>query len=229
LERILSSGQKHIGLDCEGPLLGRFGQLSLVQLATEHEVYLLDLVLRRSVRYLEYAHLNRSELPTSDTSSLRHGAKIEAMLAARRSDSAYFKLNHGSLTGAVLDAKDLAEFVDLSIGDTARCRVKSTSECGQFVHLQREGHGNLFFDKKLQEMRRLPSQEEVDASHPQRGSTLYGFGKRRGSRPSVQEDPSSYKEQKSEVIYKKGKRGQVMVRRTGIKLPSKPSGQDWGE
>merc|ERR1712086_483303 len=110
------------------------------------------------------------------------------MLASRRADSAYFKLNHSDLTGTVLDSKDLTEFVDLQLGDVARCRVKSISECRQFVHLQREGHGNLFFDRKTQEMRKLPSQDQVDRAHPQRGSTLYGFGERRGSRSSIEEE-----------------------------------------
>lgn len=182
-----------------------------------------DLVLRRSVRYTEYAHMNRAELPSADINGLRPGVQLEAMLAARRPDSAYFKLNHGLLTGAVLDASDLRDFTDMQLGDVVLCRAKSVSDCRQFVHLQREGHGRLFFDRKLQEMRTLPSREEVDAEHPRRQSSLYGLGKSRGNRPAIQEEPSTYKAQKPEVIYKAGKRGQVKVRRSGFRPAQRQS------
>lgn len=172
-----------------------------------------DLVLRRSERYLEYAHLNRAELPMLDVSNVAAGMPVSAMLATSRSDSAYFKLNHSSMVGAVLDTVDLRDFKDLQPGDIVRCRIKSFSECRQFVHLQRDGHGALFFDYRQQEVRSLPSQEEVDAKRPLRQSTLYGFGQSGSSREAISERPRSFKQRKSEVFYKSGKRGQVGFRK----------------
>lgn len=183
-----------------------------------------DLVVQRSLRYVQYAHLNSTEFTSQDISHLRPGAPLTAMLAARRPDAAYFKLNHGALTGAVLDRKDLSEFQDLQPGDVAACRVKSLSECQQFVHLQREGHGELLFDFRQREMRRLPSRAEVDRVHPPRQSSMYGFGTRRGG-SQLDQEPESFREEKASVIYKKGKRGQVKVRETSFKSPKKQSQQ----
>ncbi|CAE8600712.1 unnamed protein product, partial [Polarella glacialis] len=42
VERLLGSSHHSIAVDCEGAKLGRFGKLSLVQLATDDEVYLVD-------------------------------------------------------------------------------------------------------------------------------------------------------------------------------------------
>lgn len=172
-----------------------------------------DLVLRRSERYLEYAHLNRAELPVLDVSNVVAGMPLSAMLATRRADSAYFKLNHGSMVGAVLDTGDLRDFKDLQPGDVVRCRIKSVSECRQFVHLQRDGHGALFFDFRQQEVRALPTKDEVDARQPRRQSTLYGFGNSGSSREAISEQPRSFKKQKSETFFKAGKRGQVGFRK----------------
>lgn len=186
-----------------------------------------DLVLRRSVRYVEYAQLNRAELPMQDLSGLRQGAPLQAMMATRREDSVYFKINHSQVTGAALDAEDIREFQDLQPGDVVPCRVKFLSDCGQFVHLQREGHGNLFYDFRQRRMRPLPSQEEVDALFPDRQSSLYGHGQPpQGARPAIIQERSNFKEQKPEVIYKQGKRGQVKVRPLGIKLPKGKAKRD---
>lgn len=180
-----------------------------------------DLVLKRGVRYLEYARLNQAELPSADASSLlRPGLPLKAMLATRRPDAAYFKLNHAPLTGAVTDATDLRDFADLAPGDIAACRVKSVSECGQFAHLQREGHGNLFYDRQRGEMRGLPSKEEMNRAHPHRQSTLYGLGRSMG-RGGIEQERSSFREQKPEVVYKKGKRGSLKVRDTAFQPPKR--------
>jgi len=168
-----------------------------------------DLVLRRSERYLEYAHLNRAELPVLDVSNVAAGMPLSAMLATRRADSAYFKINHGSMVGAVLDTFDLRDFKDLLPGDIVRCKIKSVSECRQFVHLQRHGHGGLFFDFRQQEVRTLPSRDEVDAKRPKRASTLYGFGQSGSAREAISEQPHSFKQRKPQMFYKAGKRGQV--------------------
>lgn len=178
-----------------------------------------ELVLRRSVQYAEYAYLNEAELPSEDLSGLQAGAAIGAMLAARRPDAAFFKLNHSGLTGAVLDVADLREFADLTPGEVARCRIKFVSECGEFVHLQREGHGDLYFDQRSQAMRRLPQKQAVDAAQQARPSSLYGYGATGGpGRPAFREEPSSYKGPRKEgVVYKPGTRGQPKVLDGGIK------------
>ena len=103
------------------------------------------LVQRRSVSYVEYARMNCREVPSE--SSLRSGMKLEAMLASKKPGTAYFKLNH-PVTGAVLEHEDLKEFVDLKPGAVAECQIKSMSPCQSFAHLQREGHGNLWFDQQ---------------------------------------------------------------------------------
>merc|ERR1711974_569686 len=88
--------------------------------------------------------------------------------------------------------------------------------------LQRDGHGNLFFDRQRQEMRNLPSREDVDqAFPPQRHSSLYSLGQTQGRGPGIMEEPSSYRERKPEVIYKIGKRGQTKLRRTNTKPPKR--------
>eukprot|EP00401_Gymnodinium_catenatum_P021376 CAMPEP_0117539344 /NCGR_PEP_ID=MMETSP0784-20121206/42937_1 /TAXON_ID=39447 /ORGANISM="" /LENGTH=94 /DNA_ID=CAMNT_0005335969 /DNA_START=1 /DNA_END=282 /DNA_ORIENTATION=+ len=92
--------------------------------------------------------MNLAELPSVDSSVLRPGLPLNAMLAMRRSDAAYFKLNRAPLTGAVLDATDLRDFADVQPGDIVACRVKSLSDCRQFVHLRREGHGRFFYDQR---------------------------------------------------------------------------------
>lgn len=181
-----------------------------------------DLVLRRSVRYVEYAQLNRAELPSQDISGLRPGSHLQAMLATRRPDAAYFKLNHAPVTGAVLDPKDLRDFADLQPGDVARCVVKSISDCKLFLHLQRDGHGQLAFDRMRGEMRRLPSMEEVRRAHPPRPSSFYGLGQAPpGARSNLSQEPASYREQKPEVFYKLGKRGVPKVRDSSMKVPKR--------
>mmetsp|Transcript_9161 Transcript_9161/g.20212 ORF Transcript_9161/g.20212 Transcript_9161/m.20212 type:complete len:389 (-) Transcript_9161:88-1254(-) len=185
-----------------------------------------DLVLRRSVSYLKYADMNMAELPSAEAAAaLRKGSALQAMLASRRPDAAYFKLNHGTLTGAVLDATDLQDFADVKPGDVVQCRVSSVSECRRFVHLKREGHGNLFYDRIRQEMRVLPS--TADGDHSSRQSSLYGLAKwRPGSNPPIQEEPASYRERKPEVIYKLGKRGAVKVRKTSTRPPPRRREED---
>lgn len=178
-----------------------------------------DLVLRRSVRYVAYAKLNHAELPTEDTSFLAPGTPLQAMLATRIPDGAYFKLNHHALTGAVLNADHLKEFRDMQPGDVARCRVSSVSECRQFVHLVREGHGNLFYDQRRLQMRGLPSQEDVDAVRPGRQSSFYGFGESAGE--AIREERADFRERKPDVIYKSGKRGAVKIRKTEWRPPKK--------
>lgn len=103
------------------------------------------LVQRRSAHYTDYARMNCRELPLE--SSLRSGMKLEAMLVSKKPDAAYFKLNH-TVTGAVLVHEDLKEFIDLKPGAVAECHVKSVSPCHSFAYLQREGHGNLWFDQR---------------------------------------------------------------------------------
>lgn len=179
-----------------------------------------DLVLRRSMRYTDYAHLNLAELPTEDISWLRPGAPIKGMLATRRADAAYFKVNCSPLTGAVLDRVDLQDFADLQAGDVASCIIKSVSECRQFAHLRREGHGELVFDRRHREMRRLPGAAALDEAKPSRESSLYGFGAGDPSgRPAVEADPGSFREPQPEIFYKPGKRGVPKTRDTGIKPP----------
>lgn len=179
-----------------------------------------DLVVQRSANYVEYANLNAAEFASPDLSGLRPGAPLSAMLASRRPDSAYFKLNHTNLKGAVLDGVDLQDFQDLLPGDVVTCRVKFLSECKEFVHLQREGHGHLFYDTRQREMRRLPSHADVEKVFPSsRGSSLYGFGRSQASEPSILVERASYKEQKSEVIHKIGKRGALKFRDVKIQTP----------
>ena len=166
------------------------------------------LIQRRSMHYLEYANMNSKELP-SETASLRSGVKVKAMLVSKKPGAAYFKLNH-SVTGAVLEDEDLKEFVDLKPGDVADCQVKSVSPCQSFAHLQREGHGNLWFDRHQSRMMKLPSQEQMDEARPRRQSSLYGHQGAPG-RPNLQEDRRSFREQKPAVVHKLGKRGAVKV------------------
>mmetsp|Transcript_38147 Transcript_38147/g.109462 ORF Transcript_38147/g.109462 Transcript_38147/m.109462 type:complete len:399 (-) Transcript_38147:351-1547(-) len=188
-----------------------------------------DLVIQRSSQYVQYSHLNAAELASPDLSGLRPGAPLCAMLAARRPDAAFFKLNHSSLTGRVLEHEDLRDFQDLQPGDVASCRVKSLSECQQFVHLQREGHGELMFDLRKREMRRLPSKADVDRAYPDRQSTMYGFGRAGPGAPPLVSEKASFREEKSEVIHKVGKRGAVKVRNTSIKAPRQASVEPWQE
>ena len=162
------------------------------------------LIQRRSMQYVDYANMNK-ELPSE--ASLRSGLKVKAMLASMKPGAAYFKLNH-SVTGAVLEDDDLKEFVDLKPGDVADCQVKSLSPCQSFAHLQREGHGNLWFDRHQGRMVKLPSQEQVDEARPRRQSSLYGHQGAPG-RPNLQEEPRSFREQKPTVVHKLGKRGAV--------------------
>eukprot|EP00434_Breviolum_minutum_P000707 symbB.v1.2.000621.t1/scaffold26.1/size418576/36 len=173
------------------------------------------LIQRRSVQYLDYANMNSKELPSE--SSLRSGVKVKAMLASMKPGIAYFKLNH-SVTGAVLEHDDLKEFADLKPGDVADCQVKSVSPCQSFAHLQREGHGNLWFDRQQGRMLKLPSQDDVDAAKPRRQSSLYGHGT--PGAPPFQEDPRSFREQKPSVVHKLGKRGAVKVKKTGFTPPA---------
>lgn len=183
-----------------------------------------DLVIQRSVKYVQYASLNAAELPSADLSGLRPGAPLCAMLASRRPDSAFFKLNHSSLTGAVLDRKELREFEDLQIGEVATCQVKSLSDCQTVVHLQREGTGDLMFDNRTREMRKLPPRSELDRVFPNRQSSMYGYGRPDSDRPSISVERSSYREEKPEVIFKSGKRGAVKIRKnTGFKPPAAKS------
>jgi len=177
-----------------------------------------DLVLRRSARYLQYADMNLAELPSVDSSVLRPGLPLNAMLAMRRSDAAYFKLNRAPLTGAVLDATDLRDFADVQPGDIVACRVKSLSDCRQFVHLQREGHGRFFYDQRQLEMCMLPPADELGKT-PRRESSSYKLARSWGSGPTMEEERASYSEPRAEVVYKKGKRGQVKVRKTGFQPP----------
>lgn len=186
-----------------------------------------DLVTQRSARYVEYAHLNAAEFATPDLSWLRQGAPLSAMLASRKPGALYFKLNHSGLTGAVLNPEDMADFQDLAHGDVASCRVKELSDCRQFVHLRRDGHGQLFFDIKRQTMRRMPSQSEVDAVHPgARQSTLYGFGRQGSKSPPVMIERSNFKENRPEVTHKVGKRGAIKFRDVGIKAPERRQAQE---
>lgn len=186
-----------------------------------------DLVIQRSVRYVQYARLNAAELPSADLSGLRPGAPICAMLVSRRPDAAFFKLNHSSLSGAVLDPKELRDFKDLQIGDVAVCQVKSLSDCQTVLHLQRQGHGDLRFCDRTREMRKLPSLTDVDRAFPPRQSSMYGFGQPSSGQPGVALDRPSFKEEKPEVIFKMGGRGAVKIRKTGFR-PPKPKG-DRGE
>jgi len=183
-----------------------------------------DLVMQRSSRFVDYAHLNSSVLPTRDISGLRPGAPLGAMLASRRPDAAYFKLNHTWLTGAVLDKTDLRDFVDLQPGDVTNCRVKSLSECQQFVHLQREGHGELSWDMRKREMRRMPSMEDLEAYRPSRQSTMYGFGRDQGGGSSMTEERSNYRDEKPSITFQSGKRGVPKVRDNSIKAPKRRGG-----
>jgi len=185
-----------------------------------------DMVLRRTLRYVEYAKLNGGELPSRDVTGLRPGAPLQAMLAVKREDAAYFKLNHTDLTGAVLDDKELQDFKDLRPGDVVACRIKSLSDCQRFVYLQREGHGRLFFDASRRSMRVLPSQEELDAAFPDRQSTLYGHGQNPDGRPAITQERASYRESKPEVRYKPGSRGQPKVRDSGYKTAKLQRGAD---
>jgi len=176
-----------------------------------------DMVMRRSTRYVSYPRLNRSELPTADTSIIKPGLPLQAMVASRRPNAMYFKLNHSALTGTVLDADDLRDFQDAHPGDVTRCRVKSFSDCGQFVRLQREGHGTLFFDTTTGTMRPMPSRAEAEEVFPSRGSSLRDLGKRGGGGLSF--DKSSFKEKKPDIIYRSGKRGVPKLRKPDLKLP----------
>lgn len=175
------------------------------------------LIQRRSMHYLEYANMNSKELP-SETASLRSGVKVKAMLVSKKPGAAYFKLNH-SVTGAVLEDEDLKEFVDLKPGDVADCQVKSVSPCQSFAHLQREGHGNLWFDRHQSRMMKLPSQEQMDEARSRRQSSLYGHQGAPG-RPNLQEDRRSFREQKPTVVHKLGKRGAVKVKKAGFTPPA---------
>lgn len=181
-----------------------------------------DLVLRRSVRYVDYAHLNCNQLPTQDISGLKPDAPLQAMVASQRPDAIYFKLNHGNLTGAVFDSKERSDFADVQPGDVVHCRVKSLSDCKNFVHLQREGHGNLFFDRRQREMRVLPKLKDYES----RQSSLYGFGERGRHRgPAISEEPASFQEQRSEIFHKLGKRGRERVRKPALKPPKQQEKQ----
>eukprot|EP00928_Gymnodinium_smaydae_P076633 TRINITY_DN5967_c0_g2_i1.p1 TRINITY_DN5967_c0_g2~~TRINITY_DN5967_c0_g2_i1.p1 ORF type:complete len:389 (-),score=91.26 TRINITY_DN5967_c0_g2_i1:297-1463(-) len=182
-----------------------------------------ELVLRRGANYVDYARLNSSELPSEDLSVLRPGLPLKAMLATRKPDSLYFKLNRAPLAGAVLDETDLRDFVDLRPGDVAACRVKFVSDCQQFVHLQREGHGNLVYDRTRREMRTLPSQEELDEHRPRRQSSFYGLGLGgdSGGPGGLEEEPRTYQERAPEVIYKKGGRGAVKVKKNAFQPPKR--------
>jgi len=183
-----------------------------------------DMVLRRSARYLDYAVLNQAEVPSSDLSVLRPGLALKAMLAVRREDVLYFKLNLSNITGTVADPVDIKDFTDLQPGDTAACRVKFVMDGKQLVHLQREGHGNLFYDYVRKEMRELPGTAGLD-NRVSRQSSLYGFGQSLSSSPSIMQEPVSFKERKPDVIYKAGKRGNVKIRKTGTPGPA-PKGRD---
>jgi len=121
----------------------------------------------------------------------------------------------------VLDRKDLADFQDLQPGDVATCRVKSLSDCQQFVHLRREGHGELLYDFRRREMRRLPPRAEIDRARPPRPSSLYGFGHQAGGRSRIEQEPESFKQEKPSVIFKRGKRGNTKVRDFSIKAPKR--------
>lgn len=183
-----------------------------------------DLVMQRSSRYVDYAHLNSAAFSTQDISGLRPGAPLGAMLASRRPDSAYFKLNHGTLTGVVLDPTDLKDFVDLQPGDVANCRVKSLSECQQYVNLQREGHGELSWDMRKREMVRMPSMEDLEQMRPRRQSTMYGFGRDQGGGASITEERSNYRDEKPNIVFRSGKRGVPKVRDNSIKAPKRRGG-----
>merc|ERR1711920_155877 len=84
------------------------------------------------------------------------------------------------------------------------------------------GHGNLMYDLRQREMRKLPSQEEVEQRYPSRQSSLYGRGRQNESR-GLEQEPVSFREQKAEVIHRRGKRGSVKIRDTGIKAPKRSS------
>ncbi|CAJ1381198.1 unnamed protein product [Effrenium voratum] len=172
------------------------------------------LTQRRSASYVHYAQMN-CEVPEAPLVS---GQKLQAMLASRKPEAAYFKLNHPAL-GAALDREDLKEFLDLKPGDVAACVVKSLSPCQSFAHLQREGHGNLWLDRLSNRMVHLPTEEEVDQARPPRASSMYDLNK--GSRPAIREEPRSFKPQKPTVVHKLGKRGAVKVKKSGF-VPPEP-------
>lgn len=174
-----------------------------------------DMVLRRSQQYIQYVHINSAEMPTDNLKNLKPGAPLQAMLAARKPDAAYFKVNNDLLTGAVLDATDLRDFVDVQPGDILQCRVKSVSKCGEFVHLQREGHGNLFYDFKQQRVRGMPTEKEAADRFTSKQSSMYEVGRGFGG-PAIQQDPPTHRERKSPVIFMKGKRGRTKIRKTTL-------------
>ena len=169
------------------------------------------LIQRRSVRSVDYAHMNIANLPVQGAASLRTGVKVQAILASRKPEVAYFKINHAPITGAAVDTHDLGEFADLEVGDVADCEVKSVSSCQQFVHLQRAGHGSLMYDRHRLRMVSLAPKSKLDEARPSRQSSLYGHGSSNGG-PSLTLEPRSFREPKPTVIHKPGKRGSVKAR-----------------
>ena len=162
------------------------------------------LVQRRSLPYVDYAKMNLK------LQELHSGAKLEAMLASTKPHMAYFKLNHRMM--GVVPEEDLKEFMDLKPGDVAQCEVKSISPCQRFAYLQREGHGNLWFDRHQHRMLKLPDLDD----RPQRQSSLYGVAQ---GAPPLREERRSFREPKAQVVHKLGKRGAVKVKKTGFTPP----------
>lgn len=179
------------------------------------------LIQRRSIHNVDYAKMNSSHLPLEGVSSLRAGVKLQAMLASRKPEVAYFKLNHAPITGAVVDVDDLKEFADMQVGDIVDCEVKALSPCQQFVYLLREGHGSLMFDRQRLKMVNLAPTSKLDEMRPSRQSSLYGHGSSPSSGgPSLKLEPRSFREMKPTVVHKPGKRGSVKVKKTGFKPPA---------
>ena len=167
------------------------------------------LIQRRSVHNVDYARLNSALLPLEGAASLRTGVKLQAMLASRKPDVAYFKINHAPIIGAVVDGNDFKDFADLEIGDIADCEVKSVSPCQQYVYLLREGHGSLMFDHRRLKMVNLAPKSKLDEMRPNRQSSLYGQ-ESSGGGPSLKLEPRSFREPKPSVIHKS--RGSVKAR-----------------
>merc|ERR1711972_499929 len=152
-------------------------------------------------------------------SGLRTGSPIGAMLASRRADSLYFKINHSAVRGVASDAEDIKGFQDIEVGEVVQCRVTSLSNCQQYVSLRRDARGQLYYDTQKRTVREMPTFGEAQEAMPKRQSSFYGFGRSSPGKAPIDVERSTFKQERPQVLHKRGKRGAVKVRDTSIKTP----------